>query len=338
MKEIEIQKYVHQALSVPSEVYQTSNNKRLQILSPGKINSLEGPDFREIAILLNGMVIVGDAEFHRKSSNWDQHNHSNDSNYENVILHIVFEDDSKKQFPFETLVLEREKILNQEKIENKEKLEDVPASLEDLQNFALKRLLRKATDAQKEIKKNETIQVALSNFIKDFISRFNSKRRRPVYSEDDLAGLIANIELNNSYLFLNDLSNRNHISVFDKMQELLKSKFYKEGPHLRRELILNCILPMSVCLADEAARINLFLWYWSTPALNKYGVLQKKFPQIPQNFLWQQQGMLEYIKDYGSTNNVISELAKEYGFGQALSFYKIGRSPLQEESIKEMLE
>ena len=40
--------------------------------------------------------------------------------------------------------------------------------------------------------------------------------------------------------------------------------------------------------------------------------------------------MLEYMKDYGKKTNVISDVIKDYGFTQVLSFYKLGRSPFQD--------
>jgi len=123
--------------------------------------------------------------------------------------------------------------------------------------------------------------------------------------------------------------------VPDVIQTLIRNKILDEGAHLRRELILNCVLPLSLCLAGEEARISLFLWFWSTPALHPYGLLNRRFKELPQNFLWQQQGMLEYIREHGRKGNVVSEAIKEYGFGEILSFYRLGRSPFREKVIEE---
>ena len=111
------------------------------------------------------------------------------------------------------------------------------------------------------------------------------------------------------------------------MHELIRKKNLDEGAHLRRELLLNCVLPLALCIANEESRIGLFLWFWSTPALHQYGMLTRKFKDLPQNFLWQQQGMLEYIKDHGRRVNVVSESLKEYGFAEILSFYRNARAP-----------
>ena len=119
------------------------------------------------------------------------------------------------------------------------------------------------------------------------------------------------------------------ISIPDLILNLIKHKIDEEGPHLRRELILNCVLPLALALANEENRINLFVWYWSTPTLNKYGILNRRFPNNPQNFLWQQQGMLEYLKEHGSKRNIVAESFREFGFLDVLSFYKNGRLPLE---------
>lgn len=116
------------------------------------------------------------------------------------------------------------------------------------------------------------------------------------------------------------------------MIKLLKKPLSDEGAHLRRELIINAIMPIALALADDDARISLFVWYWSTQSLNKYGLLTRKYPEIPQNFLWQQQGLLEYIKQYGTKKNIASEVLKEYGFAEVLSFYRLGRIPLELEN------
>jgi hypothetical protein len=80
---------------------------------------------------------------------------------------------------------------------------------------------------------------------------------------------------------------------------MTKQKIAGEGVHLRREILLNAIIPMALALAEEETRIALFAWFWSTPALHSYGVLKRKFPNLPQEFLWQQQGMLEYMREHG---------------------------------------
>jgi hypothetical protein len=65
----------------------------IEIISWGVLNKHEGPDFSDIRIRYKGLIWAGHAEMHVLSSEWHEHKHDEDPNYENVILHVVFEDD-----------------------------------------------------------------------------------------------------------------------------------------------------------------------------------------------------------------------------------------------------
>lgn len=332
--ENQLQKAVHEILSDPSIVWHTASDKRLQVLSPGRLNVHQGPDFLDVALLLEGNIIVGDAEFHRKSSEWRQHNHHQDENYRRVILHIITEDNAElEDTSFETLILPKKQIsyvLEGHKQNKKEPVE--LESIEELQHWSLLRLLRKTAEAQKDLNEN-TFEEALRKVVRRYLISYYKKSRRPVYKGDQLKQILEELPNSSIHTFLKDLKKEETMTVPDKMAKLLKTKIAGEGASLRREIILNCILPLSLCLAGESARIGLFLWYWSTPALNSYGILKRKFKDMPQNFLWQQQGMLEYLKEYGRKPNIVAEAIKDYGFAQILSFYRSATSMFEMESM-----
>ncbi|MGO4920879.1 DUF2851 family protein [Maribacter spongiicola] len=65
----------------------------VRVLATGAHNHLSGPDFFNAQVELNGQLWAGNVEIHIKSSDWYAHNHQEDSNYDNVILHVVWEDD-----------------------------------------------------------------------------------------------------------------------------------------------------------------------------------------------------------------------------------------------------
>lgn len=71
----------------------TSGGEIIQIVEVGTHNMLEGPDFFDAKIVIDGQLWAGTVEIHVKSSDWYAHHHENDSNYNNVILHVVWEDD-----------------------------------------------------------------------------------------------------------------------------------------------------------------------------------------------------------------------------------------------------
>lgn len=71
----------------------TVNNERLTILNSGQFTELQGPDFFNAQITIDQQKWAGNIEIHIKSSDWYAHRHELDSNYDNVILHVVWEHD-----------------------------------------------------------------------------------------------------------------------------------------------------------------------------------------------------------------------------------------------------
>jgi len=72
---------------------QTVKGEGLQIISAGKLNNNQGPDFTNAQVKIDNTTLVGSIELHLKTSQWNEHGHSSDSNYKNVVLHVVFEND-----------------------------------------------------------------------------------------------------------------------------------------------------------------------------------------------------------------------------------------------------
>ncbi|MBI1342746.1 MAG: DUF2851 family protein [Terrimonas sp.] len=76
---------------------ETTDQERLQILKPGFSNQHQGPDFTDAKIKIHNTHWAGNIEIHVCTSDWLKHGHQNDSNYNNVILHVVWKNDI--QFP-----------------------------------------------------------------------------------------------------------------------------------------------------------------------------------------------------------------------------------------------
>lgn len=70
-----------------------ANNEPIGIVETGTHNHLAGPDFFNAKVNIDGQLWAGNVEIHLKSSDWYAHNHERDANYNNVILHVVWEDD-----------------------------------------------------------------------------------------------------------------------------------------------------------------------------------------------------------------------------------------------------
>lgn len=73
----------------------TRDNESIIIQNPGLHNKNSGPDFLEAHILINNIKWVGNIEIHCKESDWQHHNHQEDRNYDNIILHVVYEENHK---------------------------------------------------------------------------------------------------------------------------------------------------------------------------------------------------------------------------------------------------
>ncbi|MEA2041262.1 MAG: DUF2851 family protein [Bacteroidota bacterium] len=74
----------------------TSAGKAIDIIHPGIHNFDAGPDFLNGKIKIDGQLWAGNIEIHKKTSDWKKHKHQEDKAYNNVILHIVAEDDHSK--------------------------------------------------------------------------------------------------------------------------------------------------------------------------------------------------------------------------------------------------
>jgi hypothetical protein len=74
---------------------QCTDGDRVQIIHPGTHNSNQGPDFKEAKIKINDIVWSGNVELHINSSDWNMHHHSDDRNYNNIILHVVWNHDTE---------------------------------------------------------------------------------------------------------------------------------------------------------------------------------------------------------------------------------------------------
>ncbi len=73
---------------------QTEDGATLEILRTGIQNFNAGPDFSEANIRLNDLTWAGPVELHVKASDWKRHNHLSDQKYDQVILHVVWENDA----------------------------------------------------------------------------------------------------------------------------------------------------------------------------------------------------------------------------------------------------
>jgi len=71
----------------------TTDGEAVQVLHPGFRNYNAGPDFTNARLLIGGQEWGGTVEMHTKTTDWLAHRHQHDRAYDNVILHVVWQDD-----------------------------------------------------------------------------------------------------------------------------------------------------------------------------------------------------------------------------------------------------
>lgn len=72
---------------------QTTGGERVEIIQPGTHNRNAGADFQNARVKIGKVLWAGNVELHLKSSDWARHKHQNDADYNNVVLHVVYEND-----------------------------------------------------------------------------------------------------------------------------------------------------------------------------------------------------------------------------------------------------
>lgn len=87
----------HQLLRI--QELQLIDGTPITIIHQGQHNYYSGPDFKNAKVSIEQTDWHGSIEIHLKSSDWYKHHHEQDANYENVILHVVYEHDLKNDDP-----------------------------------------------------------------------------------------------------------------------------------------------------------------------------------------------------------------------------------------------
>jgi hypothetical protein len=72
-----------------------SDGNRIYVIQPGDYNRDAGPDFFNSRLLIADTIWAGNVEIHTRSSHFDLHGHQKDPTFNNVILHVVADNDRK---------------------------------------------------------------------------------------------------------------------------------------------------------------------------------------------------------------------------------------------------
>ena len=67
---------------------------QIEVITPGDYNRDSGPDFFSTRLIIGGTEWAGNTEIHVNASDWYRHGHHTDHAYDNVILHLVHNEDT----------------------------------------------------------------------------------------------------------------------------------------------------------------------------------------------------------------------------------------------------
>ncbi|MCB0400451.1 MAG: DUF2851 family protein [Flavobacteriales bacterium] len=78
-----------------SQELQLVNGEALHVIHPGIHNTDSGPDFFNARIRIGTTEWAGNVEIHVRTSDWYKHRHEHDPVYQNIILHVVYQNDKE---------------------------------------------------------------------------------------------------------------------------------------------------------------------------------------------------------------------------------------------------
>ena len=143
---------------------QTTDGESVQIISVGLQNNCSGADFTNARIKIGNTEWVGNVEIHLKSSDWIQHKHHMDATYNNVILHVVEQDNArittKNGNIIPTLILKYDPLLEKRHKQLLTSPIAIPCqpSLKNIDLFLVRHFLSRVLVERLERKSNDIIQ------------------------------------------------------------------------------------------------------------------------------------------------------------------------------------
>lgn len=71
----------------------TTEGESISVIKTGFYNTHAGPDFSQAKIKIGILEWIGNVEIHIHASEWQQHKHHHNKAYDNVVLHVVWQND-----------------------------------------------------------------------------------------------------------------------------------------------------------------------------------------------------------------------------------------------------
>lgn len=187
--------YIWQYQYFNKEGLRTVDDENVDVMVPGFLNRDAGPDFKDSKLKIGDIEWRGSIEIHVKSSEWNLHNHGTDRAYDNVVLHVVWQNKQPAYRSDGTLIptLELKNRVDLDLIERYQKLVDqeskllpcgnsfaeVPAitKVEMLDRVAMERLEGKAKNIDNLLKKvnGDWVETTYQLLMKSFGLKVNAE-------------------------------------------------------------------------------------------------------------------------------------------------------------------
>ncbi len=157
----------------------TKSGKTVKVIKQGDLNRDSGADFFNARIKLDELTLAGNIEVHVNSSDWLKHKHQEDKSYDNIILHVVYNDDKviEQNSNNNVEVLELRDLLPEYFLANYEKLvaakTDLPCKnqLKEVNELKTSAWMQRMAIERLELK-TEIIERTFANFDNDFTQTF----------------------------------------------------------------------------------------------------------------------------------------------------------------------
>lgn len=159
----------------------TTNEEVIQIIKSGQQNTDAGPDFFNAQLKIGETLWAGNVEIHLKSSDWIKHKHQLDKAYDNVILHVVYQNDqpifdkNKRLIPSLELkeLMDEKLILRYENLINSQSSDWIPCGqqIKTVDKFIISTWLNRLAIERLEQKSDkiiETLKLNKNNFEETF--------------------------------------------------------------------------------------------------------------------------------------------------------------------------
>lgn len=91
--------YLWKSKILSTQELNINSGEKLEILNTGIHNHDSGPDFSNAKIKIGDTIWAGNVEIHVNASDFLLHKHQLDKRYDNIILHVVYEEDIQLNFP-----------------------------------------------------------------------------------------------------------------------------------------------------------------------------------------------------------------------------------------------